>query len=242
MLRTIYTPHQEIQYIVRHIRKYKKYVTSGNTGCTPYQERLTTLYTPHQEIQYILRHIKKYIKYATSGNAGCTPYQEMLKTIYTPHQEIQKVRHIRKYRMYVCLKNNIYATSGETMYCTPHQDIQKVRHIRKYRMYAISGNAKNNIYATSGNTIYCTPHQEIQKVRHIRKYTMYATSGSTRSTPYQETQCFRMPHQETWHPFDVAYQILVRHIRKLCTPHQWIRRIRIRGAHFAAKILPGIMI
>ena len=37
-----------------------------------------------------------------------------------------------------------------------------------------------------------------------------------------------MPHQETWHPFDVAYQILVRHIRKFCTPHQWIRRIRFR--------------
>ena len=35
--RTIYTPHREIQYIVSHIRKYKEYVTSGNTGCTPYQ-------------------------------------------------------------------------------------------------------------------------------------------------------------------------------------------------------------
>ena len=73
-------------------------------------------------------------------------------------------------------KNNLYATSGDTMYCTPHQEIQNVRHIKKYSMYATSGNAKTNLYATSGDTMYCTPHQEIQK---------YATSGDTRCTPYQ---------------------------------------------------------
>ena len=141
---------------------------------------------------------KCYSLYATSGN-----------TRSMPHKEIQDVRHIRK--CYVCLKNNIYATSGNTIYCTPHQEIRKVRHIRKCRMYAISGNAKNNVYATSGNTIYCTPYQEIQEVRHIRKHNVSVCHIS-----------------KTWHPFDVAYQILVRHIRKFGTPHQWIRRIRFR--------------
>ena len=133
------TPYQEMLFIVRHIRKYKKYATSGNTGCTPYQEMLRTIYTRHQEIQKIVRHIRKYKKYVTSGNTRCIPYQEMLFI----------VRHIRKYHKYVtsgntvctpyqdryvCLKNNICATSGDAIYSTPHQEIQKVRHIRKYRM------------------------------------------------------------------------------------------------------------
>ena len=105
--RTIYTPHQAIQYIVRHTRKYKKYATSGNTGCTPYKEMLRTIFTPHQEIQYIVRHIRKYKKYAISGNTmfpyatsgNLTPFWCGVPNFSTPHQEI------------------LYATSVNT----PHQ-------------------------------------------------------------------------------------------------------------------------
>ena len=154
--RTIYTPHQEIQYIVRHIKKYKKCATLGNTGCTQYHEMPKTIYTPHQEIRYIVRHIRKYKKYATSVNTGCTPYQEMLRTIYTPHQEIHYiVHHSRKYKK--------DATSGNTG-CEPYHEMscmseeQFIRQISRY----------NILYATSRNT-KSTPHQEIQDVRHIRK-------------------------------------------------------------------------
>ena len=60
MPRTIYTPHQEIQYIVRHIRKYKDYAISGNTifpyatsgNVTPFWCGVPNFSTPHQEIWY----------------------------------------------------------------------------------------------------------------------------------------------------------------------------------------------
>ena len=131
MLRTIYTPHQEIQYIVRHIMKYKKCATSGITGYTPYQEMLRTIYTPHQEIQYIVRHIKKYKKYATSRNTVCASYHEMLCMC-----KKQYIRHIRRY-------NILYATLGNTRN-TSCQEIQNVHHIRKCSLlHATSGNARS---------------------------------------------------------------------------------------------------
>ena len=105
--RIIYTPHQKIQYIVRHIRKYKKYVTSGNTGCAPYQEILCI-----SAEQYI-HHFRNEI-------------------YCIPHQEMEEISHIRQNRM--CTKPgniNTSVISGDPMYCTPHQEIQKVRHIRK---------------------------------------------------------------------------------------------------------------
>ena len=183
--RTIYAPHQAIQYIVRHIKKYKKYATLWNTVCcTPHQKlqevchirkyRMRviaenalyvwrTTYTQHQEIQYIVGHTREYKRYATSGYTWCTLYQEM-----PSKSEEQYMRHIRRY-------NILYATSGNTK-STPHQVIQDARHIGKFYVYL-----RNYIYAISRNAMYVwrtiyTPHRKIQYiVRHIRKYKMYVT-------------------------------------------------------------------
>ena len=142
--RRVYTPHQEIQYTGHHIRKCKKYATSGYTVYAPYQETLCIC----------KRHTKKYKKYVTSGNIACTPYQEMLSIVcrireykkyvtsgntgYTPYQEMllmseeQYWRRIRRY-------NILYATSRYTK-GMPHQEIQcVVLHIRKYKKYIVSG-------------------------------------------------------------------------------------------------------
>ena len=168
--KTIYAPHQKIQYIVRHIRKYKEYATSGNSGCTPYREILCIseeLYIRHitkcyvclknnQEIQKV-SHIRINRMYALSGNAIY-----VCRTNYTPQQKIKYiVRHIRKYKE--C------ATSGNTG-CTRYREILYIseelyiRHITKCYVCL-----KNNMFATPGNKVCCTAQQEIQEVCHIRK-------------------------------------------------------------------------
>ena len=108
-----YTPQQTIQYIVRHIRKYKTYATSGNTGCTPYQEKLCITaeqYTHHIRSDNVLN--------TTSGN-----------TRNKLHQAKQALQHNSNYHW--CLKNNIHSISGDTMQCVPHQEIHEIGHIRK---------------------------------------------------------------------------------------------------------------
>ena len=184
----------------------------------------------HEKLQMILyscwfRKCREcYLLYATSGN-----------TRSTSHKEIQDVRHIRK--CYVCLKNNIYATSGDTICRTPHQEIQKVRHIREYRIQDIRHITKcyvcvkNNIYATSGDTIYCTPHQEIQEIRHIRKYRMYAISGNamyvsiTIYTPHQDIQYITKyeKYATSGNTGCTPYQEI---LRTIYTPHQEIQEVR----------------
>ena len=114
------------------------------------------------------------------------------------HQEIEDVPRSRKCT--VCLKNNIYVTSKDTIYCTPHHEMQKVRHIRIFRINALSG---NDIYAWR---IMYKPHQKIRCiVCHIRKYKMYVTSGNTGNAMHVWGTIYTL-HQEI--------QYIVRHIRK----------------------------
>ena len=130
--------------------------------------------------------------YAISrGTIYCKPHQNSENT---PHQEIQDVCHTRKYHTY--LKNNLYATSVETMCCMPHQDIQDICHIKKYRMYATSGNIHVwwKIYSL---------HQKRQRYNKkyyicmknnmcaTSTYMLYARSGNTRSVPQQATGVVR---------------------------------------------------
>ena len=146
-------------------------------------------------------HIRRYnMLNAKSGNTKSTPYQVI--------QDVQRRR-----KCFVCLKNNICATSENTMYSMPHQEIQKVyiiytgcmlyqerpsmpaeQHIRHIRIY-------NVLYATSGNKKKPS-NQEIQDVRHIRKYKKYATSENKGWTPYQEMlRIIHTPHQG---PFSIS--------------------------------------
>ena len=224
----------EEQYI-RHIRRYKKYVTSGNTGCEPYQD-----ISFMSEEQYILHMERHNAMYATSRNTKNRPHKKkrmfaipgnimyVWKTINPSYQETQCiVRHIRKYKKYaisgnkglrhirkcyVSLKKSIHATPGDTIYWMPHQEMQKVRHIQIYSIYAISGNAMHLWRA-----IY-TLHQEIQEICHIRKYRVYTISGNAiYCTPHQKYKKY-VTSGNTWY---TPYQEMLR-----LSEEQYLRRIR----------------
>ena len=114
------------------------------------------------------------------------------------HQEIHDVR--RSSKCSVCLENNIYVTSEDTIYCTPHQEMQKVCHIRIYRINALSVNA---IYVW--RTIYTLLQERKYNVHHTTKWKKQATSGKTGCAPYQEISI---------HPSYQETQCIVRYIRK----------------------------
>ena len=229
----------EEQYI-RHIRRYKKYVTSGNTGCEPYQD-----ISFMSEEQYILHMERHNAMYATSRNTKNRPHKKkrmfaipgnimyVWKTINPSYQETQCiVRHIRKYKKYaisgnkglrhirkcyVSLKKSIHATPGDTIYWMPHQEMQKVRHIRIYSIYAISGNAMHLWRA-----IY-TLHQEIQEICHIRRYRVFTISGNAiYCTAHQEIQEVR--HIRKYMIYTISGNVTFVW-RTIFTPHQAIQYI-----------------
>ena len=118
--RAIYMPHQYRRYIACHIRKYRNYATSRNTGCAPYQKILYMC-----DEQYIRNTGRDNTLCAISGSTG-----------RMPNQKTENVRYNRKY--YICMENNMCATSIYPICCMPRQEIQKVCPNRRQGLCAIS--------------------------------------------------------------------------------------------------------